>query len=82
LNIALGLELSGFDHSPAGRAAFHEYILAHRKDPKDPTISADKLTRILSNEANKGLFIDSILRTNTLFLQRYDSGLRLTSGRK
>ena len=55
LDIAVGLELSDFDNTPAGRAAFHEYVSAHRKDPKDPTISANMLARAFSNEERKGL---------------------------
>jgi REP element-mobilizing transposase RayT len=39
LDVKAGLELAGFDDTPLGRQGFHEYVLAHVADPRDPQLS-------------------------------------------
>ena len=39
LDVELGLSLAGFDSSPRGRAAFHEFVLSRANDGRDPEIS-------------------------------------------
>jgi hypothetical protein len=45
LDVELGLSLAGFDASPRGRLAFHEYVCSRAGLPRDPSLSGDELAR-------------------------------------
>jgi hypothetical protein len=40
LNVERGLSACGFDSSPKGRVAFHEFVVAHSRDPRCDEFSA------------------------------------------
>lgn len=46
LNIAMGLDLSGFDLNDQGRRPFHEFVCARRIDPKNPSFSGRDFTAV------------------------------------
>lgn len=46
LDVERGLALCGYDASPAGRAAFHDFVLARRGEPRDEVISGGDLAAV------------------------------------
>lgn len=45
LDVVRGLSLCGFDSSPSGRLAFHEFVLSRSGDPRDPDLSDGSFAR-------------------------------------
>ncbi len=46
LDVARGLAMCGFDSSPSGRLAFHDFVLSRAHLPRDPELSGDHASEI------------------------------------
>ncbi len=46
LDVDLGLRLCGFDATPSGRLAFHEFVVSLSKMPRNPSLSGENSNRV------------------------------------